>query len=238
MYSRAVLKSNAKLAMRSAKPSPILITLVNLAMSYLFTLVTNYDTIKYLMSPDPYLEYGLSGAYSGSPVHSLLVLALTVFINVVGFGYVKYSLDISRGESAGISTLFDGFPIFFKVIGASLLMGLFTFLWSLLLFIPGIIKSYSYRQTFYILAENPDMPILDAISMSRQMMRGHKWDLFVLDLSFILWSFLVSITLGLAALWVVPYMQVTQANFYNTLVGWRPSEATYDNAYPSEDNMN
>ena len=69
----------------------------------------------------------------------------------------------------------------------------------------------------YILAENKGKPALECINESKAMTNGHKMDLFVLGLSFIGWGFLCAITLGIASIWVIPYMQATYANAYNSL---------------------
>ena len=96
----------------------------------------------------------------------------------------------------------------------ALLKDVFVTLWSLLFVIPGIIKYYSYSMANYILAENPEMKALDAITESKKLMKGYKFKLFVLDLSFFLWYLLEAITLGLAGIYVQPYVEATKANFY------------------------
>ena len=94
------------------------------------------------------------------------------------------------------------------------LMGVFVFLWSLLFVIPGIIKTFSYAMTPYILEEHPELTANEAIDHSRAMMKGHKFDLFWLYLSFIGWGILCIFTLGIGLLWLVPYMQTAQSSFY------------------------
>ena len=95
---------------------------------------------------------------------------------------------------------------------------LYTFLWSLLFIIPGIVKSYEYRMIPYILGENPDMNMEQAFAMSKQMMDGNKWNAFVLDLSFILWDLLGACTVGiLNILYIEPYKRLTDAGLYQTL---------------------
>ena len=93
-------------------------------------------------------------------------------------------------------------------------MYLFTFLWTLLFIIPGIIKAFSYAMSPYILEENPELSANEAIDRSRAMMKGHKFDLFWLYLSFIGWGFLCIFTLGIGLLWLMPYMQTAEAAFY------------------------
>lgn len=130
--------------------------------------------------------------------------------------YIIY-LNLTNGKRPEIKDAFSGFNDFFSAFKTYLLMLVFTLLWSLLFIIPGIIKAYSYYMSMYILAENKGMSAREAISKSKQMMHGHKMELFVLELSFIGWGLLVAITFGIAAIWVVPYMQATYANFYKKL---------------------
>ena len=94
------------------------------------------------------------------------------------------------------------------------LMGLFIALWTLLFIIPGIVKMFSYAMTPFILEENPDLTANEAIDRSRAMMKGHKFDLFWLFLSFIGWGILCVFTLGIGTLWLTPYMQTSIAAFY------------------------
>ena len=92
-----------------------------------------------------------------------------------------------------------------------------TFLWSLLLIVPGIIKAYAYSQAFYILADNKKMSAKEILAKSEKMMKGHKWELFVLQLSFLGWAILCAFTFGIGYLWLVPYMDTTLANYYDGL---------------------
>ena len=97
------------------------------------------------------------------------------------------------------------------------LRSLYTFLWMLLLIVPGIIKAISYSMTPFILAEHPNLTASQAIDLSKQMMDGHKMDLFILDLTFIGWGLLSALTLGIGALWLNPYTNAAHAAFYRQL---------------------
>lgn len=103
----------------------------------------------------------------------------------------------------------------------SLLSGIYTFLWSLLLIIPGIIKAFAYSQAMYIIAEEPNIGTREALRRSEEMMVGHKAEYFVLQLSFIGWGILSTFTFGILTLWLVPYMNATMANYYQELKGRR-----------------
>lgn len=130
---------------------------------------------------------------------------------------IRVYLNVVKGGTPVAGDAFCGFDDFWSAFKVTFLVGMFTFLWSLLFVIPGIIKSFSYSMSTYILAENKGKPALECINESKQMTEGHKMDLFVLGLSFIGWVFLCAITLGIASIWVVPYMQATYANAYNSL---------------------
>jgi len=109
---------------------------------------------------------------------------------------------------------------FMNVVGIMLMVGVKTFLWSLLLIIPGIVKCYEYSMIPYILAENPGIQMSRAFELSREMTYGHKADIWVLDLSFILWNLLGVITCGLADIFYVnPYIAATYAELYGVLRG-------------------
>ncbi len=126
-------------------------------------------------------------------------------------------LNITKGQKPSASDAFSGFDDFWAAFKVNFLVSLFTFLWSLLFVIPGIVKSYSYIMSMYILAENKGKPALECIDESKKMTNGHKMELFVLDLSFIGWGLLCVITFGIALIWVLPYMNATYANAYNSL---------------------
>jgi len=102
-------------------------------------------------------------------------------------------------------------------ISIALLTGLFTLLWPLLFIIPGIIDSISYTLVYMIKLDNPEMSTMEVITKSKEMMNGHKMDYFVLVLSFFGWAILGILTLGILYLWLTLYMNVTFANFYNSL---------------------
>ena len=133
-------------------------------------------------------------------------------------GLTKVFLQISRNQETSNSTLFEYFSIFWKAFGLNFMIGLFTMLWSMLFVIPGIIASLSYSMSLYIMADNKDIGIFDAINESKRITRGYKWDLFVLGLSFIGWGILCVLSIGIGFIWLVPYTKITYANFYNKLI--------------------
>ena len=134
-------------------------------------------------------------------------------------GFAIFSLNIARNEEAKLEQIFDGFKNFGNTVGAYILMVIFIMLWMLLLIIPGIVMAIAYSQTFFILAEDKEIGPMEALKKSRDMMDGYKWKYFEMSLMFFGLSLLCILTLGIGFLWLVPFMQVSYANFYDDLKG-------------------
>ncbi|MBQ2241748.1 MAG: DUF975 family protein [Clostridia bacterium] len=145
---------------------------------------------------------------------------------LVSLGYISLYISLLRGKTptfeGSISAITENIGTKFV---STLLVMLYTFLWSLLFIIPGIVKSYSYAMTPYILLDRPELSATDAIKESEKMMNGHKMELFILDLSFIGWILLSMLTCGILVLYVEPYMMATKSAFYLELKGPDPEPA-------------
>lgn len=155
---------------------------------------------------------GVGGMASAIPVAGWVVTS--ILSGVMALGIVKFSLLFTTSTKPELTIIFAGFQNFLKAWLLSLVVGIFTLLWSLLLFIPGIIKGLSYSMATFILAENPDMQIMEAINRSKEITKGQIWNLFVMYLSFLGWGIVAMLTLGIGYLWLVPYMNITVANVY------------------------
>lgn len=148
-----------------------------------------------------------------------LVIGLCISIlvgNVMKVGGCRYFME-NREYQTGVGAMAYGFREgrYLGIVGRMFLRDLYIFGWSLLLVIPGIIKSYSYMLVPYILAENPDMDRKRVFELSRQMMSGHKIEAFSLELSFIGWHLLSVLTCGiLEVLYVSPYLHATKTEYY------------------------
>lgn len=145
------------------------------------------------------------------------LISLIIVTPAFALSITRVYLNLLIGVTPDVKDAFSGFDDFWAAFKVNFLVGLFTYLWSLLLIIPGIVKAYSYSMALFILAENKGKSALECINESKELTNGHKMDLFVLSLSFIGWFLLVSITFGIAYIWVGPYMQATFANAYATL---------------------
>lgn len=150
----------------------------------------------------------------------LLIYILVVFVigGAVNLGLKLFNVRLVANQSQRpFATLFERFDILFKALLLQLAMGIFIFLWTLLLIIPGIIAAYRYSMAPYLMAQNPNLGVMEAIGMSKKMMMGHKGRLFILELSFIGWAILCVFTLGIGYLWLLPYMNASEAAFYMDL---------------------
>ncbi len=163
------------------------------------------------------LLYGIIIDGIGAATAGIVAL---VFAGPMLVGLYSVFLDGSRKGEYEIGTLFNGFKVNF---GEKIILGLYkalmVFLWSLLFIIPGIIKAFAYSAAEYIAAEHPDYSFKKCLDESERLMKGHKWELFVLHLSFIGWMLLSALTFGILYLWIAPYMLATQTEYFIALMG-------------------
>ena len=225
MWNRQELKSNARIMLKANYLKIVIVSVV-------FTLLTSsgYQSAKGAAKgsdADISLRH-LTGiqwslvvaAFVG--IMSVVIIAflvnvlIAVFVwNPLSVGCIKYFIDCRYGNAEWKDILFVFRNNYVNVCVNIFLKQLFTFLWCLLLIVPGIVKAYEYMMVPYILAENPTMPREEAFQISRRMMMGQKMDVFVLDLSFIGWFILEKISFGLAGLFFVrPYYETVFAELY------------------------
>lgn len=222
MWSRELLKSNAKQCLARTLKTTLLVVLAYSILSGAFTISVGTNTDVNHMSSTAWAILG--GA-------SLIGTLITIFlVSPLKVGYRRYFMEARQGD-APFSTLFGAFR---KGDYGNITLGLFMtdlkiFLFSLLLIIPGLIKSYEYVLVPYLLAENPQMNYHRAQQLSRDIMRGEKLNLVILELSFLGWAFLGAILISVLSmfLWVLAlpltfllqvalsaYMDATTAEFY------------------------
>ena len=168
----------------------------------------------------------VSGIISGTvtvllpELSSIANFATSIFLTypLIYVFVVKLMSLVRENKPLALNDFINTFKV--KYSRALPVMGLtfvYIFLWTLLLIIPGIIKSYSYALTVYISEDNPELTPEECINKSMEMMNGNKWKLFLLDLSFIGWLFLSILTLGIALLWFRPYLETARIYFYEDL---------------------
>ena len=179
---------------------------------------------------------GLGGPFQKNWLYGVLAFFIYSVILSISANLIVLPLIISGPLSIGLSAYFLGFARrregaaesldaftkpFSENLGSNILMGVLTnvyvFLWSMLFVIPGIVKFYSYAMAPYIKHDHPEYSVNQAISESKRMMKGHRFELFLLDLSFIGWFLVGYCACGIGLLWVMAYVQAARAEFYEEL---------------------
>lgn len=228
MLDRVQLKYEAKAITKNARESAYVFTLIYLAIGLVL------DGIDYLVSGSPQAEvYGYLADYMPeaavylrgtepilhlpAPAVWFVSIVISLVTAVLGAGYILYTMNVRKGLITPYTTLFDGFLFAGKIILLEIVQYIFVFLWSLLFIIPGIIAGYRYRFALYNLCENPEIGVMEALNMSKAQTRGHKWELFVLDLSFLGWVILCGLTLGILSIWIMPYIQQTDIGYFQAI---------------------
>ena len=206
MKSNQYYKNEALSALRGNWANALVATIILVALALFFSSNDAINSYYQRIVINPFIGYSLSFV-------SLFVLLPLA----VGYSNSMRVL-LETGDNRLTNNSFSlGFGNWLHVVWGMILSTIYIFLWTLLLIIPGIIKSYSYALTLYILVEHPEMSANEAIEESMRLMDGHKFDLFYLQLSFIGWAILSILSLGLGFFWLIPYQMTTQAAFYRDI---------------------
>ena len=207
MQLNSELRAQARERLEGQWGTFVLMTFLMLVIQTILQIPGYIGSLLEILSPENVLA---SLSFSNiSNILSLLALPLS-------WGLTVSLLRNHREESVDLENLFDGFRggRYTRVFCAIFLVNLFTFLWALLLIIPGIMKAFSYALTTYIIMDEPELTARQAITRSCEIMEGRRWKLFCLYLSFIGWGILSLLTFGIGFLWLVPYMNASIAAFY------------------------
>ncbi|HXK77219.1 MAG TPA: DUF975 family protein [Oscillospiraceae bacterium] len=161
---------------------------------------------------------------------TLMIAVVVLVVMAVSYGYMafvvmpmevgmrRYFME-NRGFKSAFGRLFWAFGhgSYLHIVKIMFVRELKIFLWSLLFVIPGIIKSYEYYMIPYILSENPNISMDRAFELSRQMTQGEKWEIFVMELSFIGWYVLCAFTCGIGIYFLMPYLEASRAELYEVM---------------------
>lgn len=220
--TRKQLKQDAKNTLKGNWGKGILLFIFAIIYGYLvnsFNISMNFNNWFY--------GNGIHGSFW--LIDIILSLAFVIMMTSADFR----ALDWIRNPELQFQPVQSNFtrfknPDWYKILGMYIIVSVLTWLWSLLLLIPGIIKSFSYSQTYFIYKDLSDKgqsngySLTDFVTRSRQLMDGHKADYFVLQLSFLGWFILGFITAGIGFIWILPYYHLTMANFYRDLAENNP----------------
>ena len=233
MKSISELKSEARSTLKGRWGSAALLNLIPVLVGIIIALIILIPAIIFFQSVD--FSQAMSDASSNSAGYDTGNSAGSggggLFGGIISAlftsGITWTMLELVRKQRNQIAPVKDAFRAFsglyfLPVVGLFILQSIFVFLWSLLLVIPGIIKSYAYSQTYFVyydtVTQTGQKPrLLDSITASRRLMNGYKGKLFLLDLSFIGWHILAILTFGLGYIWLNPYIYTTKAAFYDAL---------------------
>ncbi len=205
--SNSELKDKALNDLKGNWTQPVLATLVYLLIACIFGI-----------DPSAFNSSNVGMQQNFTVWSGIRFLVSLFFIMPMSYSYMLLFLDFIRGEKEKIvGKMFGFFKDYGRSFGITFMVYLYIFLWSLLLVIPGLIKALAYSMSYYISKDHPEYSIDECIEASKRMMDGHKWELFVLYLSFIGWILLSILTLGIGFLWLAPYMDTTIAHYYEEL---------------------
>lgn len=173
----------------------------------------------------PYYVPTLPSLFALVPGGLVFLLYLFVFPLDVGF-MNAFRVFYERRDDRLTGNMFElGFSAYWHNVGGMFFYGLKLWLWFLLFIVPGFIMCFAYAMTPFILNDHPELSAWEASRRSEEMMRGHKWRLFCLELSFIGWYLLAILTFGIGLLWLIPYVTTSLAAFYNDLKAEQGEEA-------------
>lgn len=198
--TRAELKASAKESMKSCRTNPYIITLVYLIITYIIAAITNFS----------------GDSVAPTITGGIISFVLSVVTLLLSAGYEWWALSVSRNMDNT-----DEFKLaFIKVIPIfllSLIVSIFAVIGFILIVIPGIIVGLGLSMSYLCYRDNIDAGFWEAIKESWHIMKGHKMDYFILELSFIPWLLLMGITFGIAGIYVIPYMSTTNCKFYDSI---------------------
>ncbi len=181
--------------------------------------------VSALAQNDPRALLGFAEAMGTSAFVTAYGIVLFLVGGAMELGFNRFNLMLYTGERAAIGTLFSRFEIFGRALWLRVVIAVRVSLWSLLLFVPGIVAAYRYALAPFLMAENPGMSASDAISESKRLMAGKKARLFCLDLSFIGWWLLTLLTAGFGIIFLAPYVKAAETAFYLEATGRLPRGA-------------
>jgi len=223
MFDRVKYKEFAKVQTKGRYKVPVLMILFTGFVMCVFDLPNLYYTLgsidmgEYLtLSFMDKIDY-LKNVPSNPALDCIDILKMIVGA-IFTLASIHVYIKMSRSpDPVKFSDFIEGFSYWGRAVLCELWQALFIFLWSFVFIIPAIIKYYAYSQMFYLVDEFPEMSIRKAMKVSMAITKGHKMDLFVLDLSFIGWFILSLLTLGIGFFWTYPYCVTSLVAFYNDL---------------------
>lgn len=229
IIDRTAAKLQAKQLIRESQPSmltaALLYTLLTALIGWLSLRLTGVDTntmnemLQLASEGNSEAVMELMTKATPSAGASLIDSLLRLAMAVVGVGFSLFVMNSVRRSQPALGNLLDGFGMFPRVLFLIILQIVLIFLWSLLLVIPGIVAAYRYSFAVYVMIDHPEMSAMDCLRESKRLTTGYKRQLFLLDLSFILWFLLTMIPIVgyIAQVYVTPYMESARVLYYEQI---------------------
>ena len=229
MWTREMLKSNAKQVLRRNYLIPFVVCILAVILTGDFKIGNFYGTIVFPFSQDSVSEFMMGmlplsvpfyvGVFGFSILIAFATIVLRIFIlNPLEVGKARFFVNnIEQEEEVGTLFSFFSDPNYMNIVKILLIRDIKIFLWTLCLLIPGIYKSYEYYMVAYILAEDSSLTTQEVFDRTKVMTDNQKLDIFVLNLSFILWYMACGLTFGIGNLFLNPYISATDAELYYVL---------------------
>ena len=217
------MKQRARQMILTTRPNPCLVTLALLVFGWLVNyIMQKIGGLPFVIDLDAVSALDYQNIFRVDFAHAeffptALLAVYQILSIILSFGYISYLLRVARQETSGFGNLLDGFAVAWRALVLTVFINVLVSVASILLVIPGIIVSYMYSMATFLQMDHPDWSPMRCMQESRLMMRGHKWELFVLQLSFLGWQ-LLSMIPG-AVVFVKPYVSLTETVFYEKLRG-------------------
>lgn len=223
MFDRKKYKEFAKTQLKGRWIIPIIMVIFTTFITLLLESPTLYSSLSLtdilLNETDPYVIMSMISETLKSPGATILSYIEMIISCVLDMAMIAVYIKMSHSpDPVKFADFIEGFSHWLKALLIFLWQYLWVFLWSLLFIIPGFIKAYSYSQMYYLACEYPNVKVRKLMKISMTITKGHKWDLFVLDLSFIGWALLTGLTCGILGLWFIPYYNMTKVNAYHAIM--------------------
>ena len=240
IIDRTAAKLQAKQLIRESQPSmltaALLYTLLTALIGWLSLRLTGVDTntmnemLRLASEGNSEAVMEMMTKATPSAGASLIDMLLRLAMAVVGVGFSLFVMNSVRHSQPAIGNLLDGFGMFPRVLFLIILQIVLIFLWSLLLVIPGIIAAYRYSFAVYVMIDHPEMSAMDCLRESKRLTTGYKRQLFLLDLSFILWFLLTMIPIVgyIAQVYVTPYMESAKVLYYEQIRALQDGKSTIE----------
>lgn len=197
--NRIELKEWAKEKIKGNLWNILLGIIIIIAASFVFSI--GLSICQLIFGNDSFISYAVS-------------IVVEVLLIPLGIGLYSYLVEFINNDNFDKNLIFEPYERTVNVIGASLLVSLLVMVGCICFIIPGIYLAFSYAMVPYLLATRKDLTITETLELSRKMMNGHKFDYFVLSISFIGWIILVPFTLGILLIWLYPYMMTATTKFF------------------------